>query len=123
MAVSSDARSLYVANSNENAVAVFAANVAIQSRAARVDRRGRFSVRLACPAARVRGCAGGLRIGTTRTSAYRVRAGASRAVRARLPKPLRRAVRRHGHVRVQVSARDSRRVMRATVRRVLLRLR
>ncbi len=123
MAVSSDARSLYVANSNDNAVVVFAANVAIQSRAARVDRRGRFSVRLACPAARVRGCAGGLRIGATRTSAYRVRAGASRAVRARLPKSLRRAVRKRGHLRVKVSARDSRRVMRASVRRVLLRLR
>jgi hypothetical protein len=44
-------------------------------------------------------------------------------VPARLPKSLRRALRRHGHMRVKVSARDSRRVMRASVRRVLLRLR
>lgn len=123
MAVSSDARSLYVANSSDNLVAVFSANVAITSRAASVDRRGRFSVRLACPAARVRGCAGGLRVGAARTSAYRLRAGASRAVRARLPKRLRRAVRKHGHVRVKILARDSRRIMRPAARRVLLRRR
>ena len=34
----------------------------------------RFRVRLACPAARVRGCAGGLRVGAAKTRAYRVRA-------------------------------------------------
>ena len=61
---------------SENAVAVFAASVAIQSRAASVDRRGRFSVRLACPAARVKGCAGRLRVGATSGRTYRVRAGA-----------------------------------------------
>jgi DNA-binding beta-propeller fold protein YncE len=121
MAVSSDARSLYVANESDNAVAVFAANVAIQSRAASVDRRGRFSVRLGCPAARVRGCAGGLRVGAARTSAYRLRAGASRTVRARLPKHLRRVVRKRGHVRVKILARDSRRLMRPAARRMLLR--
>ena len=85
MAVSSDARSIYVANAAENVVAVFGASVAISSRAASVDRRGRFRVRLACPAARVRGCAGRLGVGTAKARAYRVRAGASRSVRARLP--------------------------------------
>ena len=44
IAASSDARSLYVTSTSENAVAVFAASVAIQSRVASADRRGRFSV-------------------------------------------------------------------------------
>jgi 6-phosphogluconolactonase (cycloisomerase 2 family) len=123
MAVSSDARSLYTANEDSNGVLVFSANVAITSRVARVDRRGRFRVRLACPAARVRGCAGTLRVGAARTSPYRLRAGASRAVRARLPKHLRRAVRKRGHVRAKVRARDSRRLMHPAARRVLLRRR
>ena len=64
--MSSDARSLYVANPSDDAVLVFAAAVAIQSRAASADRRGRFSVKLACPAARVRGCAGRLRVSAPR---------------------------------------------------------
>jgi 6-phosphogluconolactonase (cycloisomerase 2 family) len=123
MAVSSDARSLYTANPRLGGVAVFSANVAITSRVARVDRRGRFGVRLACPAARVRGCAGGLRVGTARAGAYRVRAGAAREVRARLPKHLRRVMHKRGHVRVKIRARDSRRLMRSAVRRVLLRRR
>ena len=118
MAVSSDARSLYVANQSAHAVSVLGANVAVASRAVAADRRGRFRVRLACPAARVRGCAGGLRVGATKTRAYRVRAGASRAVRARLPKRLRRVVRKRGRVRVKVAARDSRRLMAPSVRRV-----
>jgi len=121
LAVSSDARSLYVASASNDAVAVFGASVAVTSRAAKADRRGRFAVRLACPAARVRGCAGRLRVGAKRARAYRVRAGASRSVRARLPKRLRRAVRRSGRVRVAVSARDSRQLMQATTRRMLVR--
>ena len=120
MAVSSDARSIYVANAAENVVAVFGASVAISSRAASVDRRGRFRVRLACPAARVRGCAGRLGVGTAKARAYRVRAGASRSVRARLPKRLRHLVRKSGRVRVTVAARDSRRLTRPSTRRVLL---
>ena len=123
MAVSSDARSLYVANQSAHAVSVLGANVAVASRAVAADRRGRFRVRLACPAARVRGCAGGLRVGATKTRAYRVRAGASRAVRARLPKRLRRVVRKRGRVRVKVAARDSRRLMAPSVRRVVVRRR
>ena len=123
MAVSSDGRSLYVANQSAHAVSVLGANVAVASRAAAADRRGRFRVRLACPAARVRGCAGGLRVGAAKTRAYRVRAGASRAVRARLPKRLRRVVRKRGRVRVTVAARDSRRLMAPSVRRVMVRRR
>ena len=123
MAVSSDARSLYVANQSAHAVSVLGANVAVASRAAAADRRGRFRVRLACPAARVRGCAGGLRVGAAKTRAYRVRAGASRAVRARLPKRLRRVVRKRGRVSVKVAARDSRRLMAPSVRRVVVRRR
>ena len=79
MAVSSDARSLYVANQAEDAVLVFAASVAISSRAASVDRRGRFRVRLACPAARVRGCAGRLRVGAGAARAPTACAPAARA--------------------------------------------
>jgi DNA-binding beta-propeller fold protein YncE len=123
MAVSSDGRSLYVANESVHAVSVFGANVAVASRAVAADRRGRFRVRLACPAARVRGCAGGLRVGAAKTRAYRVRAGASRAVRARLPKRLRRVVRKRGRARVTVAARDSRRLMAPSVRRLLVRRR
>jgi hypothetical protein len=117
MAVSADGRSLYVANQSAHAVSVFGANVAVASRAAAADRRGRFRLRLACPAARVRDCAGRLRVGTAKAGAYRVRAGASRMVRARLPKRLRRVVRKRGRVRVTVSARDSRRLMAASKRR------
>ena len=120
MAVSSDARSLYVTNGSDNGVLVFAASVAITSRAASVDRRGRFSVRLACPAARVSGCAGRLRAGAT-SAKYRVRAGASRAMKARLGKRARRAVRKHGRARVTVRARDSRGLTRASTRRLLVR--
>ena len=123
MAVSSDGRSLYVANQSAHAVSVLSANVAVASRAAAADRRGRFRVRLACPAARVSGCAGGLRVGSSKSRAYRVRAGASRTVRARLPKRLRRVVRKRGRVRVTVAARDSRRLMAASKRRVLVRRR
>ena len=123
MAVSSDGRSLYVANQSAHAVSVLSANVAVASRAAAADRRGRFHVRLACPAARVSGCAGGLRVGASKSRAYRVRAGASRTVRARLPKRLRRVVRKRGRVRVTVAARDSRRLMAASKRRVLVRRR
>ena len=123
LAVSTDGRSLYVANQSAHAVSVFGANVAVASRAVAADRRGRFRVRLACPAARVRGCAGGLRVGAAKTRAYRVRAGASRAVRARLPKRLRRVVRKRGRVRVKVAARDSRRLMAPSVRRVVVRRR
>ncbi len=121
LAVSGDARSLYVANAGENAVAVFGAAVAVTSRAAAADRRGRFGVRLACPAARVRGCAGRLRVAAAKARAYRVRAGASRTVRARLPKRLRKVVRKRGRVRVTVAARDTRGLMRATTRRVVVR--
>ena len=121
IAASSDARSLYVTSESENAVSVFAAAVAIQSRAATADRRGRMSVRLACPAARVRGCAGRLRVGSARAAKYRLRAGASRAVKARLGKRLRRTVRRRGGARVTVRARDSRGLLRATTRRLLVR--
>lgn len=121
LAVSSDARSLYVANAGDNAIAVFGASVAITSRAAEADRRGRFRVRLACPAARVRGCAGRLRVGAKRARAYRVRAGASRSVRARLPERLRNVVRKRGRVQVAVSARDSRQLMRATTKRIVVR--
>jgi DNA-binding beta-propeller fold protein YncE len=120
MAVSSDARSLYVTNESESAVLVFGASVAITSRAARVDRRGRVRINLACPAARVRGCAGRLRLGSS-ARAYRLRAGGSRAVQARLGRKLRRLVRKRGHVRVTVRARDSRHLARASTRRVLLR--
>jgi len=123
MAVSSDGRSLYVANQSAHAVSVLSANVAVASRAVAADRRGRFRVRLACPAARVSGCAGGLRVGASKSRAYRVRAGASRTVRARLPKRLRRVVRKRGRVRVTVAARDSRRLMAASKRRVLVRRR
>jgi hypothetical protein len=121
MAVSSDARSLYVTNTSDDAVLVFAASVAITSRAASADRRGRISVRLACPAARVRGCTGRLRVGAARARAYRVRAGASRAVKARLGKRLRRVVRKRGRARVMVAARDSRGLTRPSTRRLLVR--
>jgi hypothetical protein len=110
-----------VASASNDAVAVFGASVAVTSRAAKADRRGRFLVRLACPAARVRGCAGRLRVGAKRARAYRVRAGASRSVRARLPKRLRKVVRKRGRVRVAVSARDSRQLMQATKRRIVVR--
>jgi DNA-binding beta-propeller fold protein YncE len=123
LAASSDGRSLYVAGDQANAVSVFAASVAIASRAARVDRRGRFSVRLSCPRVRARACDGRLRVGAARARAYHVRAGAARSVRARLPKRLRRVVRRHGRVRVTVAARDARRLTRPSTRRVLLRRR
>ena len=122
VAASADARSLYVTSDGENAVSAFAASVAIQSRAARVDRRGRFRVSLACPAARVRGCAGRLRVGS-QASAYRLRAGRSAAVATRLGTHLRRTVRKRGRVRVTVRARDSRHLMSASTRRVLLRRR
>jgi DNA-binding beta-propeller fold protein YncE len=108
LAVSSDGRSLYVANDSLSSVAVFAASVAIASRAASVDRRGRVSVRLSCPRVRARACDGSLRVGAARARAYHVRAGASRSVRARLPKALRRAVRRRGRVHASVAARDAR---------------
>ena len=118
MAVSSDARSLYVANQSTHAVSVLGANGGGREPRRAADRRGRFRVRLACPAARVRGCAGRLRVGASKTRAYRVRAGASRAVRARLPKRLRRVVRKRGRVRVKVAARDSRRLTAPSMRRV-----
>ena len=123
LAVTSDGRSLYVANDATDSVAVFAANVAIASRAAAADRRGRFSVRLACPRASARACNGRLRVGAARARAYHVRAGALRTVRARLPKRLRRVVRKRGRVRVTVAARDAKRLMAASQRRVLVRRR
>ena len=89
--------------------------------AKRVERTRRSGWSLACPAARVRGCAGRLRVGGAKARAYRVRAGAARAVKARLPKRLRRVVRKRGRVRVTVAARDSRRLTRPSTRRVLLR--
>jgi len=121
IAASSDARSLYVTHESENAVSVFAAAVAIQSRAASADRRGRFSVKLACPAARVKGCAGRLRVGARSGRKYRVRAGASRSVKARLGKRARRVVRKRGRVRVNVAARDSRGLVSPSTRRLLVR--
>ena len=69
----------------------------------------------------MKGCAGRLRVGATSGRRYRVRAGASRAVKARLGKRLRRVVRKRGRVRVTVAARDSRGLTRATTRRVLVR--
>lgn len=123
LAVSSDGRSLYVANDSSHSVAVFAASVAIASRAATVDRRGRFSVRLSCPRARKNACDGRLRVGAARARGYHVRAGAARSVRAQLPKRLRGIVRRRGRVRVTVAARDARRLTRPSTRRVLVRRR
>jgi 6-phosphogluconolactonase (cycloisomerase 2 family) len=121
LAASSDGRSLYVADSGGDNVAVFAASVAIASHAAAVDRRGRVRVRLSCPRVRARACDGRLRVGASKARAYHVRAGAARSVRARLPKRLRRMVRRHGRVRVTVAAQDARHLTRASTRRVLLR--
>ena len=121
LAVSSDGRSLYVANDSVNAVAVFAASVAIASRAAAIDRSGRFSVRLACPRVRARACDGRLRVGSAKARAYHVRAGATRTLRARLPQGLRKVVRRRGQLRVTLAARDARRLTRPSTRRVLLR--
>ena len=121
IAASLDARSLYVTHESENAVSVFAAAVAIQSRAASADRRGRFRVKLACPAARVKGCAGRLRVGARSGRKYRVRTGASRSVKARLGKRARRVVRKRGRVRVTVAARDSRGLVRPSTRRLLVR--
>lgn len=120
IAVSSDGRSLYVANDSQNSVAVFAASVAIASRAAAVDGRGRVGVRLSCPGVRARACDGRLRVGAANARGYHVRAGAARTVRARLSKRLRRAVRRHGRVRVNVAASDARRLTRPSTRRVLV---
>jgi hypothetical protein len=74
---------------------VSAADVAVASRAAAADRQGA----LPRPA--------------------RLPRGAS----PRLPQRLRRVVRKRGRVRVTVSARDSRRLMAASKRRVLVRRR
>ena len=102
---------------------VYVASVAITSRTASVDRRGRVRVRLSCPRARSRACDGRLRVGAAKARAYHLRAGTSRSVRARLPGKLRRAVRKRGRVRVKVAARDARRLTRPSTRRVLLKRR
>ena len=122
LAVSSDARNLYVATGG--GVSVFAASVAVTSRAAAV-RHGAVRVRLACPAARVRTCAGRVRVVQPRTGSsarrYRVRAGHSRRVTLRVSKRLRRSVQRRGRVHVTLVARDRGGLTQASKRRLLLR--
>jgi 6-phosphogluconolactonase (cycloisomerase 2 family) len=122
LAVTNDARNLYVGTSS--GVSVFAAAAAVTTRAA-VLRDGAVRLRLACPAARARACAG--RVGVARSGSsvrhYRVGRGHSARVVLRLSRTLRRAVARHRRVHVTVFARERGGRTHASTRRLTVRRR
>ena len=113
LAVSEDARNLYVANPVQDAVAVFGAAPAITARAVR-ERRGRaVRVRVLCPAARAAGCDGrlqarvavrGHRVERSRT--YSVGPGARKTLRLGLPAMAQRRIRAGRGVIVRIGARE-----------------
>jgi len=113
-----DGRNLYAAT---DGVLSFGSTVAVTSRAARVSRSGRVSVRLACPAARAHGCRGSVHAGAGRARGFHVARGRTAAVRLPLAAATRRRLKRHGHATVAVVARDGARVVRASTHRLRLR--
>lgn len=84
LAASGDGRSLYVTSPQSGSVAVFSASVAIASSRARLARAGTIRVRLSCPAAARRACAGEVRVAGARSARFRLAAGAARAVTLRV---------------------------------------
>lgn len=94
VAASGDGRNLYVTSAASSTVAVFSASVAIASARARVA-RGAIRVRLSCPLAAARTCAGSVRVAGARAARFRVAAGATRAVTLRVSSG---ALRRHAAV-------------------------
>ncbi|HET6547081.1 MAG TPA: beta-propeller fold lactonase family protein [Solirubrobacter sp.] len=118
LAATADGRNVYVTADAENAVTVLGAAVAVAARATRAGHAGRFRVRLSCPRARTRACAGRVRAGRGAARAYRIRPGRHAHVRLRLEARARRTLARHARVRVTVRATD--RALRATKRRVLV---
>jgi 6-phosphogluconolactonase (cycloisomerase 2 family) len=125
LAVSGDARNLYVATND--GVSVFAATTAIASRTAAVRRDGTIRVRLACPVARARACSGRLKVVQPRRGGrarhFSVRHGRVDTVTLRLSPRLQRTARRHRRVHVTVLARDAQHRTRPAQRRLLLRQR
>ena len=123
LAVSGDARSLYVAT--DDGVSVFAASTAIDTQAAVIRRNGSIRIKLGCPAAARRACRGRLAIVQPRAGSpsrrFRVRRGHVARVTLTLSRRVRRAARRHRRVHVTVRARDARQGLRAPTRRVVLR--
>lgn len=118
---SPDARNVYIASRGSNALLSFAAAVAVTGRSVGVTRAGIARVTLACPAARVKPCAGQLRASSRRAGAaaagkaFRIAPGARSTVALRLPSDVRRAR------RASLVATDASRRVRATQARVVLR--
>lgn len=125
LAVSGDARNLYVAT--DDGISLFAASTAIASRSSAVRRNGTIRVRLACPVARARACSGRLMVTQPRRGSrarhFSVRRGRVDAVTLRLSTRLRRMARHHRRVHVTVLARDAQHRTRPAQRRLLLRRR
>src|SRR3954451_10728153 len=112
---SADGRNIYAVDSS-GAVTAFQLTVAITS--ARASGHGALRVGLACPAARLEGCAG--RLTGARTGRFQLAAGRTRAVSVRLTKAQRSRVRHHRRVTLALSARV--RGLSATTRRVTVRV-
>jgi DNA-binding beta-propeller fold protein YncE len=121
LAATADGRNVYVTADAESAVAVLGAAVTILSGALRADRAGRVRVRLHCPAARVRPCAGAVRIGRGPARAYRLHRGSRTVVRVRMARRALRRLERRGRARLGVRASDRTRTLRDTRRRVVVR--
>jgi 6-phosphogluconolactonase (cycloisomerase 2 family) len=122
LAVSDDGRNLYVASGvGPGAVAVFAASIAILTRAARVSTAGTIAIRLACPAARRSSCQGRLAARQTGSGAhYRIRPGAVAGVTVRLGRSVRRRVRSRGRAAMLLLASDTRRLTDPTSRHIVV---
>lgn len=120
IAISPDARNVYVASRYAGAIVAFGAAVAVTARVT-ASRSSLATVRLACPAARSRPCSGRVRIASRRPRAaasgtgYTLAPGERRNVTARIPADVRR------RARVTVVATDASGLTRQTRRRVALR--
>jgi DNA-binding beta-propeller fold protein YncE len=118
IATSGDGRYLYVASNDSHSVAVFAAAVAVDTRAT-VRRDGRVRFALSCPKARPAACRGTLRHRLLATRVrYRLAPGSHQSVSARLRS------RKHGHRRrpraITLTATDATGFTRAAQFRVTL---
>ncbi len=110
LASSDDGRSLYTTGASQ--LTSFGATVAVTTRRARVSRAGIARVKLACPKARRRGCAGRLVYAGAARAHFRIARGKHRTIRLHVPRGRRHLV---------IRARDAHHVTRPAVRRVKFR--
>lgn len=108
LALSPDDENAYVASDTGSALGIFTQIATVTTRTARVDRRGRMLVTVACPGARSRPCSGRVAVaprGRARARAarsFRVRPGRTAMVRISVPARIARSLERRGRTRARI---------------------